>query len=92
MAFKEKKIRVQDDREHPSLGLEEAYILGSNVERLRCAENYSTLKLSLVSKLSRPTVIKIQKGHPNVKLADIRKLADALDTTVIDLLTPHEHD
>lgn len=68
--------------------MEEACILASNLQRLIARENLTKTKLALIADISRPTINRIEKGHPNVKLSDIRKLADALDTTVIDLLTP----
>lgn len=89
MAVKDRKITSVPEPQHPSLGLEEAVILGSNVERLRKSEGYTKTKLCLVAGLSRPTLNRIERGHPNAQLSEIRKLADALNTTVVDLLTPH---
>lgn len=88
MAYEDRKIRTRCDEGHPSLGLEEALVLASNVERLRNHEQCSQEKLALVAGLSRPTISRIENGHPNARLSDIRKIADALGTTVIELLTP----
>ena len=88
MPYKDRKITTAAEPDHPSLGLEEAFILGSNVERMRKQEGYTKVQLCLAAGISRPLLNLIEKGHPNVRLSDIRKLADALNTTIVDLLTP----
>ncbi len=72
---------------HASLGLEEAYILGYNVQRLREQANMGVTMLARVVGMSRPTIYKIEKGKSNPQLSFIKKLADALDTTVVELLS-----
>lgn len=73
---------------HATLGLEEAYILGYNVERLRKLSNMDIAKFAQVAGIARPTIYKIERGESDLKLSYIRKLADALGVTVVDLLTP----
>lgn len=73
---------------HASIGLEEAFVLASNIEYRRETQNLTKTKLALMANISRPTLDRIEKGHPTVRLEDIVKLADALDTTAIGLLTP----
>lgn len=52
----------------------------------REAKNLSKSKLSELSGVSRPTIIKIEKGEEvEVKTSTLVKLADALDTTVSDI-------
>ena len=74
--------------EHAPLGLEEAYILGYNVERLRTKERMDITKFAQVSGITRPTIYKIESGEADPRLSYIRKLADALGVTVVDLLMP----
>ena len=52
----------------------------------REAKGLSQSKLSEISGVSRPTIIKIEKGDgAEVKSTTLLKLADALDTTVSDI-------
>lgn len=74
--------------EHAPLGLEESYVLGYNVERLRNQAHMDIARFAQVAGVTRPTVYKVESGESNLKLSYIRKLADALGVTVIDLLTP----
>lgn len=74
--------------EHVPLGLEEAYVLGYNVERLRVKERMDITKFAQVAGVTRPTVYKIESGEADPRLSYIRKLADALGVSVVDLLTP----
>lgn len=78
--------------EHASLGLEEAFILGFNVERLRCAANMDIAMFARVAGISRPTVYKIEDGESDLKLSMLKKVASALDVEIVDLLTPPCYD
>ena len=52
----------------------------------REAKNLSQSKLSEISGVSRPTIIKIEKGESaELKTSTLVKLADALGTTVSDI-------
>lgn len=73
---------------HASLGLEEAYILGYNVERLRRQRGMDVSTFARVAGITRPTVYKMERGEADPKLSYVRKVADALGVSVIDLLTP----
>lgn len=72
---------------HAGLGFEEAYILATNVERHRKEQRITKQQLALMAGISRPTLNRIEAGHPTVRLEDICKLAGALGTTAADLLT-----
>lgn len=74
--------------EHAPLGLEESYMLGYNVERLRKQARMDIASFAQIAGITRPTVYKVESGESNLKLSYIRKIADALGVTVIDLLTP----
>ncbi len=74
--------------EHASLGLEEAFVLGYNVERLRKRAHMDIATFAQVAGITRPTVYKVERGESNLKLSYLKKIADALDVSVVDLLTP----
>lgn len=74
--------------EHPQLALEEAVVLGYNVERLRKAQQMSITTFSQMAGISRPTLYKIESGTSDLKLSMLARIAKALDTTVVALLTP----
>ncbi|MDO4290301.1 MAG: helix-turn-helix transcriptional regulator [Eggerthellaceae bacterium] len=74
--------------DHASLGLEEAYILGYNVERLRRQRGMDVSTFARVAGITRPTVYKMERGEADPKLSYVRKVADALGVSVVDLLTP----
>lgn len=73
--------------EHPQLALEEAVVLGHNVERLRKAQQISMTTFAQMAGISRPTLYKIENGTSDLKLSMIARIAKALDTTVVALLT-----
>ena len=74
--------------EHPQLALEEAVVLGHNVERLRKAQQMSMTTFAQMAGISRPTLYKIENGTSDLKLSMLARIAKALDTTVAALLTP----
>lgn len=79
------------DSQHAILGIEEAYILGYNVERLRKLANLDIATFSRMSNISRPTLYKIESGESNLRLSNLKKIADALGVSIPHLLTlPHE--
>lgn len=52
----------------------------------REAKNLSQSKLSEISGVSRPTIIKLEKGEEaDLRTSTLVKLADALGTTVSDI-------
>lgn len=71
-----------------SLNVEEAYVLGHNVNRLRRLARMDKKTFAQVAGITRPTLDKIERGESDLKLSYLRKLADALDVRVVDLLTP----
>ncbi|WP_165062559.1 MULTISPECIES: helix-turn-helix domain-containing protein [unclassified Adlercreutzia] len=74
---------------HTQLTLEEAITLGLNVARLRKEQSMSITTFAQVAGISRPTLYKIESGESDLKLSMITRVAQALDTSVLDLLTPH---
>ncbi len=76
---------------HAPFGFEEAYIFGYNVERLRRMANMSITTFARVAGISRPTVYKIEKGESDLQLSFMKKIADTLDVTVVELLSEPPH-
>lgn len=74
--------------EHAPLALEEAVILGTNVERLRVEAGMGVSKFASVADISRPFIYKVERGEANPKLTEIKKLSIALGVSVAELLTP----
>ena len=68
--------------------LEESYILGYNVERLRVQSHMDISTFAQVAGIARPTVYKVERGESNLKLSYLKKIADALDVSIVELLTP----
>lgn len=69
-------------------GFAESFIFGTNVARLRDRQDLSVSKFALMANIARPTVYKIEDGTADLKLSIMKRVADALGTTVADLLTP----
>lgn len=84
---KHTKQAKQPSQEHPQLALEEAVILGHNVERLRKLQSLSITTFAQMAGISRPTLYKIENGTSYLKLSMIARIAKALDTTVSELLS-----
>lgn len=76
------------DEELLRLPLEEAVVLGYNVEHLRRAQGISKTVFAQMAQISRPTLDKIERGECNAKLSMLRHLADALSVPSVYLLTP----
>lgn len=58
----------------------------NRLRECREAKNISQVKLSEISGISRPTIIKIESGeNVEVKASTLVKLAEALDTTVTEI-------
>lgn len=73
---------------HAELALEESYVLGYNVERLRKAQSINKTVFSTMAGISRPTLNKIENGMADLQLSVISRIARALGTTTLELLTP----
>lgn len=71
----------------PSLGFEEAFILGYNVERFRRDARMDVATLARVAGVARPTIYKVERGESDLKLSYLRRLAEALGVTIVDLLS-----
>ena len=78
--------------EHAPFALEEAVILGTNVERLRLEAGMDISTFARVAGIARPTIYKVESGVSNLKLSYLNKIADALDFTIVYLLTVMETD
>ncbi len=87
MSEKDAHTTLTQHPDHPLFGTMESYVLGYNVERLRKGAGMNITTLSRVAGITRPTIYKIEKGESNLKLSFLRKLADALDVTIVDLLS-----
>lgn len=78
--------------EHAPFALEEAVILGTNVERLRLEAGMDISTFARVAGIALTTIYKVESGVSNLKLSYLKKIADALDVTIVDLLTVKEAD
>ena len=57
----------------------------NRLQEIRKSKKLSVLKLSQISKVSRPTIRKLENGEvETVKLCTLRALADALECKVTD--------
>lgn len=65
-----------------------SYMLGTNVFLLRRRAKLTKTKLCLMVGIGRPFLDRIERGDANPRLSIIVKLAEALDTTPQNLLTP----
>lgn len=67
-----------------------AETLGENVSALRRKAKINKKMFALMIGISRPFLNRIEKGEANPRLSLIRELAEALETTPQDLLTPRK--
>ncbi len=74
--------------DHPIFGSIESIIFGGNVEHLRILQGMNRSVFSKVAGISRPTLYKIERGEADIKLSLMKRVADALDVSVVELLTP----
>ena len=65
-------------------------ILADNLKRVRAERGYSQEKLAEIVDLHRTYISGIERGTRNVSLRNIEKIAQALDLSVMDLLTGPE--
>ena len=91
-------MRVESREEHieyefasECAGSELACIVGFNVERLRTRAGVSKLRFSKMLGIGRPTLDLIERGKGNPRLTLLVKLAEALEVTVVDLVTMPPH-
>ncbi len=66
-----------------------AQIIGRNVELLRKREKITKATFAAMVPVSRPQLNRIESGEADIRISMLMKLADALDTTIFDLLTDH---
>ena len=67
-----------------------ARIVGANVKRLRLAAKMNKYTFTLMLGIGRPYLNSIESGKANPRLSSLVVLAEALETTPIDLLTDHD--
>ncbi|NCB00206.1 MAG: XRE family transcriptional regulator [Clostridia bacterium] len=65
-------------------------ILAENLKRVRAERGYSQERLAEIVDLHRTYISGIERGTRNVSLRNIEKIAQALDLSVVDLLTEPE--
>ncbi len=65
-------------------------ILADNLKRVRAERGYSQEKLAEIVDLHRTYISGIERGTRNVSLRNIEKIAQALDLSVVELLTEPE--
>ncbi len=75
------------DAAHASLGMEEAFVLGYNVERLRRTAHLDIATFARMVGVTRPTIYKVERGASDLKLSFIKRFADALNVSVVELLS-----
>lgn len=66
-----------------------ARTLGENVARLRGQAKINKKTFALMIGVGRPFLDRVESGQADARLSVIRRLAEALETTPQDLLTPH---
>lgn len=64
--------------------------LGGNIRELRKCKGYSILKLRELTGLSKSTISDIENDKSSPSVLTIQKIAEALGTTVNELLTTEE--
>jgi len=60
--------------------------LGLNIKRIRSEKGLMQLELADLCGLDKQALYRIEKGNTNVTVKTLRRIAKALDVTVIDLL------
>lgn len=75
--------------QHASLGGATSFVLGENVKRLRKQAKINKQTFALMVGIGRPFLNHIENGTADPRLSIIQRLADALDTTALDLLTEY---
>lgn len=78
-----------EGEEHtPVSGADFARVLGKNIRTKRKNAKLRQEDLALIAGISRQALIAIEKGDSDTKLATIARIAEALETTPQELLTP----
>ncbi len=62
--------------------------VGKSVRRLRISKGYSIDRLYLESGLSRATISLLERGLTDPTLSTLKRLADTIEVTVSDLISP----
>ena len=73
---------------HEPLGSWRSCVLGANVARLRKRAKINKKTFCLMVGIGRPFLNRIESGQANPRLSVLESLAEALETTPQDLLTP----
>jgi predicted transcriptional regulator len=75
------------DAAHDLIDVHMRQVFGANVLRLRLDRNLTQERLAALSGVSRPLISEIESGVSNIRMATGRRIATALGTTLVDLLT-----
>ena len=67
---------------------EKAYLkkLGQNIRRIRKQKGVSQIELADQFDADSPTISRIEAGNTNPTIITLKKIADALDVEVVDLV------
>jgi len=62
-------------------------IFGRRLKEIRINKNISQEELAFRSGLHRTYISSIERGQRNISIVNIKKIADALDIDILDLLS-----
>ncbi|HWB61906.1 MAG TPA: helix-turn-helix transcriptional regulator [Chitinophagales bacterium] len=60
--------------------------LGSQIKKIRTAKNMSQLKLAAACNFEKASMSRIESGQTNATILTLRKISDALEVPVSELL------
>lgn len=63
--------------------------LGMNIKKQRIEKGWSQEKLGFKSNLDRTYIGGIERGERNVTILNLKRIADALNTSINDLIPNH---
>ena len=69
-------------------GMDASRTLGENVHELRVSQDLTKSRFSMMARIGRPFLDKIERGEAQPKLNVLQRLADALGVDVAMLLIP----
>lgn len=63
-------------------------LLQKNIKKYREAKGYTQLRLSMLTKLSKDSIVAIELGRRTPSLKSLILISEALETDIRDLFTP----
>ena len=60
--------------------------LGTVIREMRVASSFTQEQLALIAELDRSYVGQVERGDSNVAILNLKRIADALGTTIEDLM------